>query len=204
MGRPSLADDRIEQILDAVTRCVAQYGWDGTTLEQISRTAGLSRGHIRHYAGNRDELMDRFMARVLGRYVSAMSAIVERERPGRKTDHLVRFLLGPEFGPTEDSAAIDVLLATAARDPQLRAHLRREFLAMEREIASALRQDFPGMSAERYARTAYALFCIAFAHSSMGELSFPASRSRAARQAAADLIALLQNAGAGRPSAPRA
>ncbi len=193
MGRPSLAHGRIEQILDAVTRCVSEFGWEGATLERISAEAGLSRGHIRHYVGNRDELMDRFMARVLGRYVSAMAEIVDQARVGQKSERLVRFLLGPEFGPTEDNAAIDVLIATAARDPQLRAQLRREFMAMERMIATALQQDFPDASAQARARTAYALFCLAFAHSSMGELSFPASRTRAARKAASDLIDLLQH-----------
>ena len=57
MGRPSLANVRREQILDALERCLARDGLVGTTLEAVAEEAGVRRPVIRHYFGNRDELV---------------------------------------------------------------------------------------------------------------------------------------------------
>lgn len=57
MGRPSVAAERREQILDATMTTIAEHGIHGTTLDRIADTAGMSRGHVRHFVGNRDRLL---------------------------------------------------------------------------------------------------------------------------------------------------
>lgn len=57
MPRPSLKDHRSEQILDAYLSCVARFGLDGATQERIAKLAGVKRPLLRHYLGNRDEMV---------------------------------------------------------------------------------------------------------------------------------------------------
>lgn len=64
MSRPSLKNERYQQIIDAYELCVGRYGVEGATLERIAQQAGLARPLIRHNVGNRDELMSGLMARL--------------------------------------------------------------------------------------------------------------------------------------------
>lgn len=57
MGRPSVAAERRRQILEAAIRCIAAKGFAGTTLDGIAEEAGMARGHVRHFAGNRDDVL---------------------------------------------------------------------------------------------------------------------------------------------------
>lgn len=188
MGRPSLAAERRGQILDAVTRCVGEYGIEGTTLERVAEVSGFSRGHIRHYVGNREEMLDQFRRRLTDGYVGRMREISDGAKPGQRGAALVRFLFGKEFGPAADNVAINALMWTAARDEAVRGYLRSTYLALERTVARALRADYPHAPAAECASTAYTLICLAFAHSTLQELSFPAARQRAVTAVTARLL----------------
>ena len=57
MGRPNLTEVRTAEILDAFERCVARYGLEGSSLERVAEEAGVKRSILRHYIGNRDEMI---------------------------------------------------------------------------------------------------------------------------------------------------
>ena len=57
MPRPSLKDQRSQEILDAYLTCVAHFGLDGATQERIAEEAGVKRPLLRHYLGNKDEMI---------------------------------------------------------------------------------------------------------------------------------------------------
>lgn len=195
MGRPSLVIERREQILDAVTRCVGEYGLEGTTLERVADASGFSRGHIRHYVGNREQMLQLFQQRLMSQYVQRMQEICEHAEPGRRSAALVRFLFGKEFGPAPDSAAINALMWAAARDEAVRDYLRATYLSLERTLARTLRTDYPLAPASDCASAAYALVCLAFAHSTLQELSFPAARQRSVNAVTAGLLDRLASFG---------
>lgn len=188
MGRPSLAAERREQILDAVTQCIGEFGIEGTTLDRVAEASGFSRGHIRHYLGNRDDMLTQFQQRLSTRYVERMQEICDTTEPGRRGSALVSFLFGKEWGPGQDSAAINALLWAAGRDETVRSGLRATYMAMERTVAKGLRLDFPDVPSAECASTAYALLCLAFGHSSLLELSYPAARRRTAAAVAQQLL----------------
>lgn len=190
MGRPSLAAERREQILDAVTRCVGYFGMEGTTLERVAEASGFSRGHIRHYLGNREQMLAEFQNRLTSRYIEGMQEIVKTGEPGR-TDALVAYLFGRQWAPGPDSAAINALMWAAGRNEPVRAHLRTSYLTMEGILAKALRADYPHATAAECSASAYTLLCLAFAHSSLQELSFPAARQRLISETTSKLLASL-------------
>ncbi|HWS51870.1 MAG TPA: TetR/AcrR family transcriptional regulator [Microbacterium sp.] len=64
MARPSVAAERRDQIIDATLQTVAQHGVAGTSLDRIAEAVGMSRGHVRHFVGNRDQLLAETARRV--------------------------------------------------------------------------------------------------------------------------------------------
>ena len=77
MGRPSLAEQRKEEILDAFGRCVAKFGLEGSSLEKIAEEAGMRRSILRHYLGNRDEMVIALAKKVIGEYRSSTKAFLK-------------------------------------------------------------------------------------------------------------------------------
>ena len=68
MPRPSLKDAKSKEILDAFVRCAARFGLDGSTLERIADEAGIQRPMIRHYLGNRDQMIAKLLEHVNSRF----------------------------------------------------------------------------------------------------------------------------------------
>ncbi|UTW55212.1 TetR/AcrR family transcriptional regulator [Kordiimonas sp. SCSIO 12610] len=67
MARPSIKQERTEEILDAFEICVAKYGVEGSTLEKIAEQAGLRRSLLRHYIGNREALLSSLVKRFINK-----------------------------------------------------------------------------------------------------------------------------------------
>jgi len=95
VGRPSLAEERIATILAATGRSIARNGVNGTTLEKVAAESGMSRSHIRHYVGNRADLIALFRTRILQRY--APPSLADAEVTGiSATEYALNFLFDHE------------------------------------------------------------------------------------------------------------
>jgi AcrR family transcriptional regulator len=57
MARPSMAGQRREEILDALEICILEKGIQAASLESIADTAKMKRTILRHYIGNRDDII---------------------------------------------------------------------------------------------------------------------------------------------------
>ena len=81
--------------MKAYVSAVAKYGLDGTTLEIIAKTAGLSRSLIRHHLGNKAEMSEMLTSHVLGEFDEATSQLFTYlpEKGGLET--LVEFMTTP-------------------------------------------------------------------------------------------------------------
>lgn len=73
MPRKSLAEERSSQILEAFESCIARYGIEGSTLEKIAEEAQMKRTIIRHYIGNREELVGAVSQRLLNRLTEKLA-----------------------------------------------------------------------------------------------------------------------------------
>jgi AcrR family transcriptional regulator len=180
VGRRSLAKERTVQILQAYAVCIGRFGLEGATLERVSKESGFSRGHIRHYVGNRDEMRRKLVQWVVDDFQEGIVETVASVPTGQRARARMRHMLKSGLGPAPDNAAIDVLLGATTYDADLRAMMREIYLDLERSIARYLRDDFPGASAGVYRDGAYQLLAIAFGNWSLSELEFPSSRQRSA------------------------
>ncbi|MER3452557.1 MAG: hypothetical protein C4344_02420 [Acidimicrobiia bacterium] len=66
-----------ERILEAALACVARYGIAKTTVEDVARTARLSRATVyRHFAGGKDQLIRELIAWETGRFFLRLAEAV--------------------------------------------------------------------------------------------------------------------------------
>jgi len=187
-GRPSVADERIEQILDAYTRCVARYGMEGTTLQLVADEAGMARGNMRHYVGNRDELRRLFGKRMVARYADRARSVTSGEPTGKQSEKLVRYFFSEDRTHNDDYAAIDAMFAASRYNEGLRNRLRAVYAGLESLVAAALVADHPGRSPAVYEDAAYQIITLAYGHWTLSSLGFPRTRATSALRGALSII----------------
>lgn len=64
------ADARRAQILAAAADCFREYGFHGASIAMISRTCGMSPGHIYHYFANKEAIIEAIVAQDLERLLA--------------------------------------------------------------------------------------------------------------------------------------
>ncbi len=191
MGRPSVAEERRKQILDAFRRCLLRDGLERTSLDSVAKEAGIARTALRHFVGNRDALLREAVVEFAEAYRRDFEDRVRVLPADRRVDALLGFLFGATFTRDHDAEdhAIEALFAVARHDEEARAALRALYEDFVRLVTAELRRAFPDAPAARLRETAYALMCLAEANSTMEGLGLGARRTRDARRAAERLVA---------------
>ncbi|PSJ47352.1 transcriptional regulator BetI [Zobellella endophytica] len=67
-----IKDTRRKQLIDATLASVAEYGLQNTTINSISRLAGMSSGIISHYFGGKQELIEATVRQLLDELKQAL------------------------------------------------------------------------------------------------------------------------------------
>lgn len=197
MGRRSLVDERRAQIIAEAAKTIGRYGLEGATQERIAEDCGLSRSHIRHYVGNRDDLIDAVWDYVMTPYVQSAENFRNGTGPATSLADMVDYLFGPEMEANDDDAVINALSIAAMKDESLRDRLYATQVRIEEAMVQTLRNAAPGATLERATDVAYTLLSVAIGSSSLSALPFPASRRLAARRYAHSLIdTFVQESGA--------
>ena len=190
--RPSLETVRREQILDAFAGCLAARGLEGTTLEAVAAEAGVQRSAIRHFVGNRNDLVAAAVEHLTEKY-RACYAVALRDLPRgpRRGERLLDFLFLGAFVSSLplEGVAIDALRAAASHDDQARSSLLGMYREFENHVFAELHKGHPRAPVAAVRGAAHSIVCLAEESASMQALGFPRSRARSARAAAAAIAA---------------
>src|SRR5258708_3449612 len=57
MSKADVAAERKDQIVRATVECITRHGYHNFSMQDVARTAGVSKGIIHYYFLNKDELM---------------------------------------------------------------------------------------------------------------------------------------------------
>ena len=204
MGRPSVAVERRRQILEAAIRCIAAKGLAGTTLDGIAEEAGMARGHVRHFAGNRDDVL---LGAAMLLYFDAVpepgsadptAANGSSFLPAETTDlgAALDYLFGEFSEPGPENIAALAFLDAARTNPQIHRIVAHAYLSSQQELSALLRAEHPTAKREASDGVAYGVLVIALGNVFMGDVDLSAQRTRSARESAEILIRSL---GSGRP-----
>ncbi len=66
MSKADVAAERKDQIVRATVDCITKYGYHNFSMQDVARTAGVSKGIIHYYFLNKDELMMSVLDKVAG------------------------------------------------------------------------------------------------------------------------------------------
>ncbi|PPF43349.1 hypothetical protein C5B85_13570 [Pseudoclavibacter sp. AY1F1] len=188
MGRPSLVHERRPQIVEAAKRVIGKYGVEGATQERIASEAQLSRAHIRHYVGNRDELIQLVWNSTMEPYAQEMHERVQAAHTGLGLAGVLDFLFGTGVEASPDDAVFDAFLAWSQHDERVRERLLDSYETVVTEVATAIRATYPKMDVAESEALGYAMLCLTIGSSSMSVLQFPAKQTGRLRDVAASMI----------------
>ena len=130
MSRPSLKEQRYQQVMDAYESCVARYGLEGATLERIAVKANLARPLIRHNVGNRRELQSGLIQRFEQRCHDFIAYLNQSLTPQSSDDDLIRVL----FDRNCDTSRLAYSLSVLAEDNQQIAVLLENWKTMLKQF----------------------------------------------------------------------
>lgn len=203
MGRPSVAVERRRQILEAAIRCIAAHGLAGTTLDRVAEEAGMARGHVRHFAGNRDDVL-----------TDAAVLLYFGEVPPQGTDDLVAahggsflpddartvagaldYLFGDFAEPGPGNTVALAFVDAARTNPRIQAIVVDAYLSSQTELSTILAAAYADASPSDRGRVAYGILSIALGNVFMADLEVSPQRTALARQSAELLIATLAERG---------
>jgi len=189
MARPSVADERIRQIIEATIRTIGTHGITGTTMDRIAEEAGMSRGHVRHFVGNRDDLL-RETAQYF--YFGGTDGASILPAGTETLEDALSYLFGPEFtAPGADNAVVFGLVEVSRSNPAIAELLAAAYTGTEATIARMLAAEHPHLSPEACSRTAYGIVAIALHNVFMSDIQSSVAGTDAARGAAEQLLASL-------------
>ena len=170
MGRPSKKHERTEQILNAFQCCVARYGLEGSTLERISEQAGLRRSLVRHFVGNRDELVLLLANRVIRDSEQQWGSFMEQLPEDGDISWLLEGLFGSYGYDTELMMVINALMFASGRDPGLQRLMQDWMRRFSEDVSGSLRYFFPQAAPANIQAVSFGLISLYLNLDAMGPL----------------------------------
>lgn len=149
MSRPSLKEQRSQQIIDAYETCVARYGVEGATLERIAGEAGLARPLIRHNVGNRDDLMVALLARFERKCEEDTQQLKAALPESDRVQTLMEWLFDASYSDTKTVQVASALVVAAPDNPDVAKQLKSWLNNFTDFLVSELKAENPGAADEQ-------------------------------------------------------
>ncbi|CAM2006600.1 TetR/AcrR family transcriptional regulator [Acanthopleuribacter pedis] len=196
MGRKNMSEERRAMILDAFEVCVGKYGFDGTSLERVAEQAGFRRGLVRHYLGNRDDMVLALAKRMVARYYSQVDELLAHMGAGLDVAGVVALFFPQQDEDQGDHEVMmmEHLIAVSRRYPDIQTMLTEWLDDFVTRLAAVLSGIYPQAGEERAWQAAYGLIGLYFNEESMASVQLPARYNEAARQSATALLTHLLTA----------
>lgn len=189
MARPSVAEERRQHIVEATIRTIGSQGITGASLDRIAREAGMSRGHIRHFVGNREQLLRESARHYFFEGVEQTSILPS----GTATvTAAIDHLFGDAFAsPGNDNVVVLGFVEAARADPELAELLVAAYTGTHDLLARLLEGERPDADPAECRDVAYGVVAIALHNVFLSDIASRATGTRDARRIAERLVASL-------------
>lgn len=185
MPRPSLKDQRSEEILDAFLTCVARFGLEGATQERIASEAGVKRTLLRHYLGNRDEMIGALTAHIVVGFAENTDSLAQMLGPNGGLEQLIDLLFDQrEASDPRLMLAYQAMVASVDNYPDMRAPLLDSLQRFLTVIEIAAKRSHPACSPDTIRAVAHGISAAYVNLDALTPLNPPADWQDAAKTAA--------------------
>lgn len=192
MPRPSKKAERTEEILQAFERCVARYGLEGSSLERIAAEAGLQRSLVRHFVGNRDDLVLMLTDRVIVQSDLQWQGFLEMLPPDAPIPALLQGLFHAESSDPAYVLVIESLIFAAGQNPEIQNRLQPWLERFNKDITELLQNQYPAAADADLAAVAFGIISLYFNLDSLAPLGMNQKYREPAIAAAKRLVATLE------------
>jgi len=162
MGRKSLKDERISQILDAFNHCLQQHGLEGTTLEKIAQQAGLARRMILHYIGRKEDVVDMAVERICNNFMADGMTYIDQATKQNRLQASLDYLFSEKFNQHPNVLSVAALLPASLYNPRIQVAVQKIYSVFLELLVSELAQMFPNQQPSNIRLTAYNIVCLSF------------------------------------------
>jgi AcrR family transcriptional regulator len=166
---------------------VAERGLEAVRIEDVASRSGVSRTAIRHFVGNRSELIASAIASLVTRYEMAITTRVGPEPDARE---LVGLLFGDVWvsEATDEDRAFRVLEQESIASPAHRSLIRDAYAALVKALVEAMRRSGATAPAKRLTDAAYLIVCLSEQNVVLQAVGFARVRGRAAARLASEIL----------------
>ena len=193
MPRPSLKEERTEQIMQAFVRCVARYGLDGSTLERIAEEAELKRSLVRHFVGNREDMLQKLTTRVLAEFDQKWNMLLEWLPSEDRLHALLDALLASDNASDSELVLVfESLIQASGQNEQLRKSMQKWLQRFNSDIYAELQAAYPNESENALQAVTFGIISLYFNLDSLHPLGMTAQFQEPARDAADRLCSTLK------------
>lgn len=192
MARPKMDDRRREEILSAFELCVIRQGLARTTLADVAEEAGLPRSLVRYFVGNRDDMVELLIARMVQRAEAELMTLRAEVGDPPGAPAVVDFLFDRVFANETSNAIVGELWYLAERDERIRKRLALAYVAVIHELVSEFSLDARVVAPKREVEAvAFSLLSLAYGEVSFRELGVRAPPRKRVRGLAHALVSTL-------------
>jgi AcrR family transcriptional regulator len=177
MGRKSLKSQRREQILGAFERCIVRFGLQGASLQKTADKAGVARSILRHYIGNRSDLLRALLKRLQKRYIQGLFSKLSNSTSVTLPDDIVDYLFEESFAFSDtDETVLRAMIEATARDADLRNEILDMYQTYEDDLTMSLVHAFPHASVSKCRSVAHIAIIASHGNYSLSWLGFDRNR----------------------------
>ena len=193
MPRLSIKDQRAKEIVSAFERCIVRNGINGAQLEKIAAESGIQRPALRHFIGNREELIYELTKSIANEYTQMLTTAGKLlDQVGSSPNDLLVILFMQSRLTTPERIIVFVnLYSISHRYPYVKKQLSKWYLDYVDWVAGQLAKFKPKASKQDLDATAIALVSMSLNFASLAPLEIKDADSNNIMNAGAKLIKAL-------------
>lgn len=193
MGRKSLKEQRVNEILNAFELCLVNKGLKSSSLDDIAIQAGMARKMLRHYVGNRNELIALGVSRIIERFNSAILEILDSKDTQNRFHNGIDFIFSEAFNDLPETKLVAALLPESLYDDNVKTAVQSIYISFKSGLEQELERFIPYSKMVERERTAYSIMCLAFGGGWMRNIGFDHKLNEQNKRIAISLITQLQD-----------
>lgn len=159
MARPSMAGQRKEEILDALEQCILDKGIQATSLENIAETAKMKRTILRHYIGNRDDIICALSARWTSKYTQQWQELLTYLPTSNRAEALIESIFSNRSKDMMNNTIIgEAIFSEAKRLETIKLHQKQIMQEFIQHLVNEFSKQYPSVKQERIELIAYGIY----------------------------------------------
>ncbi len=162
MSKPDVAAERKEQIVRATVECITRHGYHNFSMQDVAKTAGVSKGIIHYYFLNKDELMMCVLDKVAGDIEKVLGEQMEASQdPWRKMEIFIEVCFDVVKSTKEYYQVNMDFWTQINQKAEIRAIISAHYAKFRETAARVLREGIDKKTFRKVGAPEYASFVIA-------------------------------------------